>query len=264
MRKEDYDDMHALESDYWWFAGMRRITFALLKRHLPGGALDFLDVGCGTGINLLQMCRDFPLRRAVGCDFSSIALAWCRDTIRNAPAHPRGTVPRLSRGDVRSLPFADASFDLVTSLDVLDVFDPNGEDEKAFAELHRVLRPGGVAFFREPAYRWLLSSHDTLFDTRHRYTTGELRRKISKAGFRIAGSTYANTLLFPLAAGQRLLRRFAGICPERTDTQPWPPHLQWLNRPFEACLALEAVMLSKGWSLPFGLSAICIGIKPPV
>ena len=69
-------------------------------------------------------------------------------------------------------------------------------------------------------------------------------------------------LLFPMAAGQRLMRRFAGIAPDKTDTQPWPPYLKWLNRPFQACLSVEAGMLSMGWTLPFGLSAICIGIKP--
>ncbi len=69
-------------------------------------------------------------------------------------------LPHLARGDVRHLPFAAGSFDALTLLDVLDQFPPDGQDLLGFAELHRVLRPGGVAFARVPAYRWLLSSHD--------------------------------------------------------------------------------------------------------
>ena len=46
--------------------------------------------------------------------------------------------------DVRSLPYASATFDLVVSTSTLDHFDRPGDLEQALAELHRVLRPGGV------------------------------------------------------------------------------------------------------------------------
>jgi hypothetical protein len=129
-------------------------------------------------------------------------------------------------------------------------------------EFYRVLRPGGVAFVRAPDYDWLLSSHDTLFETKHRFSAHELREKMKLAGFEILKTSYANTVLFPMALAQRLLRKFAGVSPEKTDTQPWPESLQWLNRPFTACLDLEARWLAAGHRLPFGLSAICIGRKP--
>jgi hypothetical protein len=120
-----------------------------------------------------------------------------------------------------------------------------------------------MAFVRVPHHQWLLSSHDTLFETRHRYGAGEIRRKMEAAGFRIHSVTYVNTILFPIAMTQRLLRKWFGIAGEKTDTQPWPGWLAWLDAIFRACLSAEAALLRRGWTLPFGLSAICIGGRRP-
>lgn len=49
--------------------------------------------------------------------------------------------------DVQHLTFADGSFDLCTST---DVFEHVPHDARAFRELHRVLRPGGMAVFTVP------------------------------------------------------------------------------------------------------------------
>lgn len=49
--------------------------------------------------------------------------------------------------DVQRLSYADASFDLCTSTEVLEHVP---DDARAFAELHRVLRPGGVLLFTVP------------------------------------------------------------------------------------------------------------------
>jgi hypothetical protein len=85
---------------------------------------------------------------------------------------------------------------------------------------------------------------------------------MSAAGFQILATTYANTILFPVAMARRLLLIWAGIASDITDSQPWPYYLEWLNKPFTSCLKLEARWLSGGRRLPFGLSAICIGRKP--
>jgi len=260
MRREDYDIMHELEESYWWFAGMRKVILSVLSRSLERGPQAILDVGCGTGINLLWMTQHFKPRLLVGCDFSPIALEWCRETVRRAPSFAASIVPLLSRGDIRNLPFESETFDLATNLDVLDLFSDDPDHVRALGELRRILVSGGLACVRAPACQWLYSSHDSLFETRHRFSAGELRHKMTLAGFEIVRTTYANTILFPLAAVRRLLRRL-GSESAHTDTQPWPKSLEWLNGAFEACLNGEARLLARGWRLPIGLSAICIGRK---
>ena len=49
--------------------------------------------------------------------------------------------------DVQQLTYADASFDLVTHTEVLEHV---ADDQRAFSELHRVLRPGGIMVFTVP------------------------------------------------------------------------------------------------------------------
>jgi len=260
MRKEHYDLMYAQETDFWWFAGMRMVMGEILKKHLQNGPKRTLDVGCGTGINLLWMASFFRPESITGCDYSRAAIGWCAEALRSARDQDAIRAVQLSRGDARRLPFSEGSFDLVTSFDVLNHF-PEGEAVHAMAEISRVLRPGGLAIIREPAYQWLLSNHDTIFGTCRRYSAPELERRMTRVGFRILETTYANTVLFPLAAAQRLLRKHAGIASDRTDVHPWPPMLRWLNGPFKACLGLESRLLARGCRLPFGLSAICVARK---
>ncbi|MGI8783408.1 MAG: class I SAM-dependent methyltransferase [Acidobacteriota bacterium] len=263
MRREDYETMHHLETTFWWFEGMRDIVQSLLSPEIQHGPDSFLDVGCGTGIMLHWFPAQFHPKLMAGCDLSEVAIGFCRQTIAGLTGWER-TLNRsgllLTRGSVLQLPFQDASFDVVTNLDVLDSMPLNGGDLTALRELHRVLRPGGVALIRAPAYNWLLSGHDRNFESVHRFSVPELAGKMERVGFRVTRRTYANSILFPLALVRRLLRKI-GIANQGTDTQPWPPALQWVNAPMTACLRAEARALRSGFNLPFGLSAICIGKK---
>ena len=77
MNVEEYARMYEAEERQWWYAGMRRISGALLDRHLAPGESGrrILDAGCGTGNNLAH----FRARgRAVGVDLSEDALRFCR------------------------------------------------------------------------------------------------------------------------------------------------------------------------------------------
>jgi SAM-dependent methyltransferase len=74
------------------------------------------------------------------------------DTVTGVDVSPvvvdtaRAHYPRLSAeaADVRELPFADNTFDAVVSNSTLDHFPAQSDIAKGLAELHRVLRPGGV------------------------------------------------------------------------------------------------------------------------
>jgi ubiquinone/menaquinone biosynthesis C-methylase UbiE len=105
-----------------------------------------LDLGCGRGAILTAVARRLPAGTAVGVDLWST-----RDQFGNAAEIARGNAAaegvadrlRIVTGDMRRLPFADDSFDVVVSgLAVHNIPDPDGR-ERAVREALRVLRPGG-------------------------------------------------------------------------------------------------------------------------
>ena len=53
MEPAEYEYMFELEDSLWWYVGMRRIVYSMLRRNLNGsGPLRILDAGCGTGGSL--------------------------------------------------------------------------------------------------------------------------------------------------------------------------------------------------------------------
>ena len=70
-----------------------------------------------------------------------------------------------------------------SAFDVLVQIPGRGADDRAMREMLRVLKPGGVAFVRGAAYRWMKSGHDLALGTERRYDLGELREKLNRAGF---------------------------------------------------------------------------------
>jgi SAM-dependent methyltransferase len=252
MQTEDYEYLYRLEENFWWFAGMREITAALLDPFLPPGARVILDVGCGTGGNLEWLARYAGNGRIVGVDLISTALGF---------SHKRHH-ELLVQASATDLPFADESFDLITSFDVLVQIPGRGADDQAMREMYRVLKSGGVAFVRGAAYEWMKSGHDRALGTERRYRLDELRGKLKRAGFEVLRETYANSLLLPVAAFRRLLLKRLGLADEGSDVKPLPQNLQWINRVMTNALLWEAKRLrDPNAKLPAGLSAICVAQK---
>jgi ubiquinone/menaquinone biosynthesis C-methylase UbiE len=251
MQPQDYAYLYELEENFWWFAGMREITQALLDQIKPvTGSGRVLDAGCGTGGMMSRLNRYAPGKNVVGIDYSETALRFCVQRQQQL----------LARASVSELPFADASFDLVTSFDVLQHV-PDQKDAQAIGEFYRVLRPGGIVFIRVAAYQWMRSGHDDAIAVQRRYDLDELAGHLRRAGFVIRKASYANTLLFPVAAVKRLIFTPKGRADAESEVKPWPKSLAWMNGLLSVPLKLEALALKKV-DLPFGLSAICIGEKP--
>jgi SAM-dependent methyltransferase len=108
MDEAFYRSYFEIEGRHWWFLGRRRLFLRLIEdRFGARRPIDMLDFGCGTGAFLEHLER-FGAVSAVDSDAS--AVAFC---------HTRGrTEVQLVPADA-SLPFPDASFDLVTALDVV-------------------------------------------------------------------------------------------------------------------------------------------------
>jgi SAM-dependent methyltransferase len=231
--------MFEAEEGQWWYTGQRAIAMALLEPDLsPATSRRLLDVGCGTGVNLVHLAR---LGRAVGIDLAADAVAFCRE---------RGV--RAVRANAASLPFADGRFDAVTSFDVI-YHAWVADDRAAVAEMARVLRPGGVLLLRVPALEALRGAHDVEVQSRHRYTRGELRGLLETAGLRVLRATYCNSVLFPLLLARRTLDRLLGRA--GSDVAFLPAPLEWA---FRRALLAEATLIRRGFSLPLGASVVAL------
>jgi ubiquinone/menaquinone biosynthesis C-methylase UbiE len=111
--------------------------------------LDVLDVGCGQGIDLAGYARCGA--RATGVDLTPRHVELARAHL--AALGLEGTVVQ---GDAEALPFADASFDRVSSNGVLH---HTPDMDRALAEIARVLRPGGratvIVYNRRSLHYWV-------------------------------------------------------------------------------------------------------------
>lgn len=99
---------------------------------------DVLDVGCGAGVEVVRFARAGA--RVTGVDIAQSAITLARQNLEQ-----QGLTARLDVADGEHLPYADASFDLVFAHGVVQY---TGDDRAMVAEIHRVLRPGGLAVFQ--------------------------------------------------------------------------------------------------------------------
>jgi SAM-dependent methyltransferase len=238
MDRSEIEAILAGDESHWWYRGRRRVLHAELDRVALGSDARILDAGCGSG----RMLDELSLRgRVIGVDDNANAVAATR---RRGHAARRCAVERM--------PFADASFDLVTCLDVIE---HTPDDRLTLHELRRVTRPGGTLVVTVPAYQALWSAHDVVNGHYRRYRMSGLRAAAQEAGWCHVRDSYFNALLLGPAAVVRLTRRRAGVDKGRSELGLTPG---WLNGLLEWPLRVEAAMLRGGARLPFGLSLMAV------
>jgi SAM-dependent methyltransferase len=231
-----------LEADerHWWYRGRRRVLRAELDRLVLPSQARILDAGCGSGRTLQELAR---YGTASGVELSPRAAEIAR---------ARG-LGEVLVGRLEELPWPGESFDLVTCLDVIE---HTPDDRATLAELRRVTRPGGTLIVTVPAYPALWSRHDE--DNHHfrRYTRRMLRGAAAAAGWRVDRESSFNSVLLAPAVVVRLAeRRRPPADGGRTDLDRGQG---WLNRVLEWPLAIEAGWMSRGGTLPFGLSLMAV------
>jgi SAM-dependent methyltransferase len=236
MTADELNAMITTDDRHWWYRGRRRILRATLDSLELASPCQILDAGCGSGRTLDELA-DYG--DACGVDLSQAAV--------NA-ARARGHEAQL--GTVAELPFDDASFDLVTCLDVVEhTFD----DRQTLSELRRVTRPGGALVVTVPAHPLLWSAHDEANLHYRRYTRGSLIDAAVESDWEVTESTYFNAALLAPAAVVRLARRH--VPSGQSELSLTPPVL---DRVLEWPSRAEAALLRSGAHVPFGLSLLAV------
>ena len=244
MNHGEYKTMFELETFYWWFVARRK----LISEVVGGLGKDpekavLLDVGCGTGLN----CSAFSkFGKVYGADMSEEALSFGRSR----------HIENLVLSPAENMRFPDATFHVLTALDVLEHTD---DDLEVLREMWRVTKPGGVLVVTVPAYGFLWSEHDEALRHRRRYSAHELRNKLTNAGFEVQRSTYFITLMFFPIFFMRIWQNLTKKSLEAKSSHVILP--KWLNSLLIRLLDLERIYLR--WSnLPFGVTILATARKP--
>ena len=245
MKEHTYPIMFRVEQSHWWYTRRRKILAEFVEdicRQVTDRRPRILDVGCGTGANLLMLSK---YGDAEGVDVSADALAFCRE---------RG-LDKVRLGAGEELPYEAGTFDLVTAFDVVEHMD---DDLAGLREMRRVLRPGGRAFLFVPTFMFLWGLQDDVSNHRRRYRLPKLRRVMEQAGFEIERTTYANITFFLPILLVRKLMRVTGIKTESENTIT----VSALNGVLWSVFGAESWFL-KRMNLPFGVSGLCVArVKP--
>ena len=240
------------EDRHWWFASRTRALMDLMDAIPLERGLSLLDVGCGAG-NMMHHLSRYGHVKGVEIDPRPVGVA-----------RQRGY--DVDQGDAsRGLIYADATFDVVT---VLDVIEHNQDDLAVLREAHRVLKPGGRIVVTVPAFMWLWSHNDEINAHVRRYTIPELRARLGQAGFAVQHATYNNFFVFPMAAALILVRRAGDRRPRlashHLSEDQYQVEMEPTSPPVNAVLSavgwLEAQLLRRV-SLPVGTSIIALARK---
>ena len=136
---------------YLWRSGQER-RLNLIRRYAPLEGRSVLDVGCGLGAYVANFRRFTP--DAHGLDV---------DAPRVHEGHRRG-VENLLLGAAESLPYADASFDVIV---LNEVIEHVRNDLTTLREACRVLRPGGTVIVYAPNRLFPFETHGVYLGKRY-------------------------------------------------------------------------------------------------
>jgi SAM-dependent methyltransferase len=229
-----------VERVHWWFVVRRRLVLEQARRWAQARLQEILEVGCGTGATLRDLSACFPGATVRGVEPCPAALQL---------AAAAGS--QVMAGSFEHIPVATGAIDLLLALDVLEHLD---DDRAGLLEAARVLRPGGRLILTVPALPALWGPHDELNGHRRRYSRAALLDRTAAAGFRVERATFFNTVLLPLALGERSVARLRG------RASPVTPPTALVNEVLRRAFALELPVLRRT-DLPTGLSLLLVATR---
>ncbi len=174
-----------------WFRDFRdQKIFSLLERDCQR----LIDLGCGAGITLEKVVKQFPGKECLGIDLG-------KDDIKTCRAYGLPVV----RGDVYRLSLRKESADCCLLLDVIEHLTL---PEKVLEEVFRILRPGGRLILVFPNDRMFFLSRllflkfkEAFYDAGHvkQWRPREMKGLLREKGFRIERSMNLPLFLWPIS-----------------------------------------------------------------
>jgi SAM-dependent methyltransferase len=170
------------------FQATPNINAWIFDRLRPWCGRRVLETGSGIG-NLTEFLKTKDKVVATDVDQEFI------DRLRTRFAgHPNVVVERLDLGAMDVPALQRHALDTVLSVNVLEHVE---DDARALRDLHQIVAPGGHLLLYVPALPWLYGSIDRGLHHFRRYARGELRDKLTAAGWKVVHLSYMNLLGIP-------------------------------------------------------------------
>jgi ubiquinone/menaquinone biosynthesis C-methylase UbiE len=136
-----------------------------------------LEVGFGNGANIALLAERASRGRIAGAEISKTAVEMASRRNARAIAEGRVTLHHAAGG---ALPFDDGSFDKACTVATMYVIaDPS----EVFKEMHRVLKPGGLAAVTFPVREKFMHFRPAKADGFHLHELADLEAAFGDAGF---------------------------------------------------------------------------------
>jgi SAM-dependent methyltransferase len=210
-----------------------------------------LDAGCSSGYLLEDLRRELPAASLVGVDLVAGGLRRAHLLVPDA---------KLLLADVCDLPIEDASVDVALSANLLEHVP---DDTGALTELHRVLRPGGLAAIIVPAGPGSYDYYDAFLGHERRYARGELAGKA--VGFDVLLDTHIGALIYPAFWAVKKRNRVTRKAPTAAERQALVERdidRTTTSRLGALTTRVERTLLARGVSFPFGIRSLTFLRKP--
>jgi SAM-dependent methyltransferase len=213
-----------------------------------------VDIGCSTGYLLEDLYRALPGASLAGFDLVFSGL-------RHAHAGVPGALVALA--DACRLPLADRTADAVVSANLLEHVP---DDERALAEICRVLKPGAPAVLVVPAGPGTYDYYDRYLHHERRYGRGELAGKARAVGLLVVDDVHLGWTMYPAfwvvkkrnrakyddLRGDALKARVLNDIENTRD-----------SRLGHVACQVEERLMARGWTPPFGIRVMTVVRRPP-
>lgn len=212
-----------------------------------------LDVGCSAGYLLEDLRERTRQATLIGVDLIAEGLRRAHTVVPEA---------LLLQADACALPLADASVDAVVSANVLEHVP---DDERALAEIFRVMKPGARAVIVIPLGPGMYDYYDRFLGHVRRYARGEIAAKARGAGLLVLDELCLGAPLYPAfwAIKQRNRRLHGDLRGEALESKVLSD-IAGTRDSSAGRLAcrVERALLDRGVKLPFGIRGLTVLARP--
>ena len=150
--------------------------------------VNIAELGCGGGRNTAELLKRYPRATVTALDYSQVSVEKAAAFNKRMIAEGRC---RVVQGNVANMPFEDGSFDFATAFETV-YFWPGLE--KCFAEVCRILKPGGAFMIcnESDGTDETSQKYEKIIDGMKCYTIGEISAALTAGGFTDIRSDHYN------------------------------------------------------------------------